>query len=446
MSDSLIYKYPTPSAMVKKGADDMLFLSKFSEIEKGNESCFFWGQIKESFLLARCLVALSNIVKSSFSLTPADFARMKDPIVTAGSERIRFEGFSFCAGVYGRVDVLPDGFDGEFPANGTTNVDFNQAMISALSRIQRNEKVLLSVGQKDVTVQYGGQKLVERKVPLPVKWIKGLTTVQVYLSGSENLHVFNKIQALQLFQSIPPGKPKSDYYLVVRAGKAILSPVKASGAICIGGIQRLRLLEPLLPFCDKLVVYAQNSMQSTTWQLHLGAVRFTFSLSREAIRGFSGEGAALNDMLEDVPDALIDAMDKYSFANQVFNPTLLAIEEGLDFKKIDNLAARLSAMGLLGYDLDENQFFYRRLPFKLSRILSLNPRLKDAQNLLLENKATILAKSAKRTEARVEGSDVNHIVILEGEQERCTCIWYSKHAGDRGPCKHILAVKKLILS
>lgn len=446
MGDSLIYKYQNPSAIVKKGSDDMLFLSKFSEIEKGNESCFFWGQIKESFLLFRCLIALSNIVKSSFSLTPADFARMKDPIVTAGSERIRFEGFSFCAGVYGRVDVLPDGFDGEFPANGTTNVDFNQPMISALSRIQRNEKVLLSVGQKDVTVQYGGQKLVERKVPLPVKWIKGLTTVQVYLSGSENLHVFNKIQALQLFQSIPPGKPKSDYYLVVRAGKAIFSPVKASGAICIGGIQRLRLLEPLLPLCEKLVVYSQNSLQSTTWQLHLGAVRFTFSLSREAIRGFSGEGAALNDMLEDVPDALIDAMDKYSFANQVFNPTLLAIEEGLDFKKIDNLAARLSAMGLLGYDLEENQFFYRRLPFKLSRILSLNPRLKDAQNLLLENKVTILAKSAGRTEARVAGSGVNHIVIVEGEQERCTCIWYSKHAGDRGPCKHILAVKKLILA
>lgn len=446
MSDSLVYKYLNPSALLRNEDEDFLFLSKFSEIEKADSNCFFWGHIKEPFLLARCLITLSNIVKSSFSLTPADFARMKDPIVTAGSDRIRFEGFSFCAGVYGRVDVLPDGFDGEFPASGTTNVDFNQPMISALSRIQRNEEVLLSVGKKEVSVHYNGEGLVERKVPLPVKWIKGLTTVQVYLAASENYHVFSKIHAIQLFQTLPTGKPKTDFYLVVRAGKAIFSPVKAPGAICIGGIQRLRLLEPLLPLCDKVVVFAPASMQSTTWQVYLGPIRFTFSLSREAIRGFSGEGAALNDLLDEVPDALIDAMDKYTYANQVFNPTLLAIEEGFDFKKVDNLASRLSAMGLLGFDLDENHFFYRRLPFKLSRILSLNPRLKDAEKLLAENKVTIISKNGKKTEARVSGSGVDHIVIINGEQERCTCTWYAKHAGDRGPCKHILAVKKLTLS
>jgi len=67
-------------------------------------------------------------------------------------------------------------------------------------------------------------------------------------------------------------------------------------------------------------------------------------------------------------------MDKYSYANQQFNPTLFAIEEHIDLEKVDSLAARLAAMGLLGFDLDENSFFYRRLPFKTERILSLNPR------------------------------------------------------------------------
>ena len=55
-----------------------------------------------------------------------------NPIVTAGNDRRRFEGFSNCAGGYARVDVLPDGHDGEFLENGTTNVDFNPGMISAL--------------------------------------------------------------------------------------------------------------------------------------------------------------------------------------------------------------------------------------------------------------------------------------------------------------------------
>lgn len=61
-------------------------------------------------------------------------------------------------------------------------------------------------------------------------------------------------------------------------------------------------------------------------------------------------------------------MDKYSYANQQFNPTLFAIEEHIDLDKVDSLAARLAAMGLLGFDLDENSFFYRRLPFKTERI------------------------------------------------------------------------------
>ena len=125
-------------------------------------------------MTARCLIALSNVVQSSFNLTPAQLSMLKDPIVTAGNERLRFEGFSNCAGVYARVDVLPDGHDGEFLENGTTNVDFNAGMISALGSISKQEKVVMSVGPKEVGLYNKGEKVIERKVPLPVKWIKGL--------------------------------------------------------------------------------------------------------------------------------------------------------------------------------------------------------------------------------------------------------------------------------
>ncbi len=183
-------------------------------------------------------------------------------------------------------------------------------------------------------------------------------------------------------------------------------------------------------------------MQSTTWQLYFGPVRFSLSLSRDAWRGFSGEGAVLESLIEDIPDHWIDVFDKYSYANQQFNPALLAVEEGIGIDKIDNLTGRLSAMGLLGFDVDENHFFYRRLPFKLSRILSLNPRMKDAEKLLAENKVDIISNTGSRIEARVAGSGVCHTVILEGERERCTCTWFSRHQGERGLCKHMLAVEK----
>lgn len=446
MSETITYQYANPSAFVKQPSADELFLAKYSEIQKKDAPCFFWGKLKDPYITARCLITLSNVVQSSFSLSPADLAKIKDPIVTAGNEKIRFEGFSQCAGVYARVDVLPGGHDGEFPENGTTNVDFNQVMISALSTINRSESVVLSVGKKEVTLSKDGEKVVERKVPLPIKWIKGLTTVQLFLAEAEKNFSFNRVQALQLFQSIPNGKSKADYYLVMRGNKPMFSPVKSVNSICIGGIHRLRLLESLIPLADELRVFAQPQMQSTTWQLYFGDVRFSFSLSRDFWRGFSGEGAALESLIEDVPDEWIDAVDKYSYANQEFNPTLLAIDEGMDLKKVDNITGRLSAMGMLGFDLDENHFFYRRLPFKLKRILSLNPRMKDAEKLLVENKVEIISKTDNRIEARVEGSGVKHVVILEGENERCTCTWYSRHQGERGLCKHVLAVKKKLIS
>ena len=445
MSETITYQYANPSSFVKQPSADELFLAKYSEIQKKDAPCFFWGKLKDPYITARCLITLSNVVQSSFNLSAADIAKIKDPIVTAGNEKIRFEGFSQCAGVYARVDVLPGGHDGEFPENGTTNVDFNQVMISALSTISRSENVVLSVGKKEVAISKGGEKVVERKVPLPTKWIKGLTTVQLFLADAEKNFSFNRVQALQLFQSIPNGKPKADHYLVMRGNKPTFSPVKSVNSVCIGGIHRLRLLEPLIPLADELRVFAQPQMQSTTWQLYFGHVRFSFSLSRDFWRGFSGEGAALESLIEDVPDEWIDAVDKYSYANQEFNPTLLAIEEGMDLKKVDNITGRLSAMGMLGFDLDENHFFYRRLPFKLKRILSLNPRMKDAEKLLAENKVEIVSKTDNRVEARVEGSGVKHVVILEGENERCTCMWYSQYQGERGLCKHVLAVKKKLI-
>lgn len=442
MSDIITYQYKSPSGLFKSEKEDGIFLSKYSEIEKKEAPCFFWGKLTDPYTTARCLITLSNVVQSSFNLSPFEIAKLKDPIVTAGNNKIRFEGFSHCAGVYARVDILPGGHDGEFLENGTTNVDFNQPMISALSRIHRKEQVLLSVGQKEVNLQNSIDKVVERKVPLPVKWIKGLASVQIFLSQTEKSFSFSRAQALQLFQSLPRSKPKADYYLTVRGNKSIFSAVKTVNAVCIGGIHRLKLLEPLLALSDELKVFSHPDMQSTTWQLYFGNLRFSLSLSRDAWRGFSGEGAALESLVEDVPDNWLDAFDKYSYANQAFNPALLSLDEGLDLSKIDNITGRLSSMGLLGFDLDENHFFYRRLPFKLSRILSLNPRLKDAEKLLIEGKVDIISKIGDRIEARVAGSGVNHTVILEGEKERCTCTWFSRHQGDRGFCKHMLAVKK----
>ncbi|MEB5696039.1 SWIM zinc finger family protein [Klebsiella aerogenes] len=56
----------------------------------------------------------------------------------------------------------------------------------------------------------------------------------------------------------------------------------------------------------------------------------------------------------------------------------------------------------------------------------------------------IVSLQPDRIEARVAGSGVQHTVILDSVGERCTCVWYSKYQGERGPCKHVLALKKQV--
>lgn len=438
------YQYDSLSNLTKDATAENLFLSKFSEDTKGNAPCFFWGRLKNPFVLSRCLITLSKTVQSSFNLTPFQIALLKDPIVTAGHQQIRFEGFSHCAGVYARVDVLEDGQDGAFIENGTTNVDFNVPLVTALSSIQKRDQLVLSVGKKEVGFHKDGKSIIERKVPLPSKWIKGLTTVQHYFAASEATIRINRLQAVQLFKTIPGGKVKTDYYLIKRGNKYLFSPVKSKQGICIGGIHRLKLLSPLIPLIKELQIYRHTDQQSLNLVLRFDQINFTFSISRNFWRGFSGEGAALEDLIEDLPEDLIRSFDNYSYTNQLFNDISLALNHDLGMNKIEQLSAKLAAMGLLGYDLEENAYFYRRLPFKLSRILTLNPRLKSAEKLLAENRVTIVSTEADHVEARVRSGGVEHYIVLKPGMEKCTCLWYSRNQGERGACKHILATKKRI--
>ncbi|MBD0403343.1 SWIM zinc finger family protein [Flammeovirga sp. EKP202] len=440
MEEQLNYCYQQKSDL----NSETIFLSQFSEIHKGTSSCLFWGKLKYPYYLSRCLITLSNVVKSSFNLSPFQIALLKDPIVTVGNQQIRFEGFSHCVGVYARVDVLEDGLDGEVLEYGTTNVDFNQELITALGKVNRNDQLSLSVGKKEVGFHQDGESFIERKVPLPTKWIKGLSTVQLYFSQSNPIFTLTKVQALQLFKTLPVGKVKEDYYLSKKGNRYSFTIRKEKDTITIGGIHRLKLLQPLLPLIKEMSVYEQEEKQSVTFVLVFEGVKFNFSLSRNYYRGFSGEGALLDGLLDTFPEKLIKAFDSFTYTNQTFNPTLLAVDKDLDLSKVENLTNVLAGMGLLGYDLETRNFYYRRLPFKLNRILSLNPRLKGAEKLIEEGKVKILSQNEYETKAEVEGSGgIQHYVLIQGENKKCTCTWYSKNQGTRGLCKHILAVLKL---
>ncbi|PBJ14315.1 SWIM zinc finger family protein [Flavobacterium sp. ACN6] len=438
----LEYNYKGISTYSKTKGINNLVLAHQTEIEEVNNiTCFFWGSLTDPYVTAKCWSTIAKVVRSSFGPIPPS---LRDPIVSAGSERLRFEGFSSCNGVYVRLDMKPEAIDGEFIASGTTNVDFNDPMLNALNAIQKNEKVTLAVGQQDVQVITSKAKVTEKKVTLPMRWIKGLTSVQLYLADMDIKFELNKIQTIQLFQSLPKGSVKGDFFITKRAGKFMFSTLATADSVRIGGVQRLRLLEGILAIVDKIFIYESADKQTCAIVAEFGKMQLLMAFSPDSYRGFSGEGNVLETMTENLPIEWVYGLDSLLKSNETFDPTMLSIENDIDFGTMDNLTSNLSSMGLLGYDLSEKSHFYRRLPFKTERILSLNPRLKNAKKLIDNEDIEIIEKRANYIEAKVKGSGVLHKVIIDDSSQRCTCDWFTAYQGKRGICKHILAVKMTV--
>jgi predicted nucleic acid-binding Zn finger protein len=67
----------------------------------------------------------------------------------------------------------------------------------------------------------------------------------------------------------------------------------------------------------------------------------------------------------------------------------------------------------------------------------MHPRLLGARELV-EQGAVRLGENG---DATVRSGNAEYVVRFEDGVARCTCAWFAKHRGERGPCKHVLAVE-----
>ena len=348
------------------------------------------------------MATLAKTVASQFAIAPGVLAKLRDPIISVGNQQLLFEAFSSCNSVYARVSLHNEVLDGEFIKSGCTNIDFNDATVRAFNAVTASEQMILGVGQKQTHFITDKHKTVEKKVTLPNRWIKGLGNVQVYLSEMEL-------------------------------------------AIKIGGAHRLNLLQGLLLLADSLFIYRNPSEQTVAFVLNFKGVEMLFLLSDNVYRGFSGDGRYLENMIEDVPMEWLVGINNFFKTNEVFSPTMVSIENDINLGTMNTLQASLSSIGLLGYNLLDRNYFYRRLPFKPERLASLNPRLENAKKLTKNNEVQIIEQHDDFVKAHVKGTGgVTHTVIIDGDHAQCTCNWYTNHQTNRGLCKHILATKMIV--
>jgi hypothetical protein len=417
---------------------------------------FFTGFLAQPGAAAAGLLAVARVAQERYVQSSSDLI-FRDPVVTCNGDRLRFESFSGCGGVYARLDVLSDALDGEVHDRGTTNVDANEPLRRALARVGGGDPLHLAVGPDELAVTTLDGCEVEKKVPLPARWLRGFAETQVIMARCDLRAELTATEAVRFLRSLPAGSVTSGVtgsaarvtrgrwrgaQWVLPAGRGVwVSGEPAPGAVCLAGAHRLGALAPLLRYVRGLRAYgpavtAGSLPCASAWEVDLPGMRLTLGLSPEAHRGFSGEGTVLEALAAgaDGDADLIGAL--LAFEPRV-ETDLLAERSGLPAPRVREALIRLGTMGRVGYDLAEAAYFHRELPYDAGRAERDNPRLRDARALVAAGAVTVdgdLVTVWVTDHAR-------QVAFAAGGSASCTCEWWEKYRDSRGLCKHVLAAR-----
>ncbi|WP_189537553.1 SWIM zinc finger family protein [Streptomyces roseolilacinus] len=402
---------------------------------------FFSGFLASPQTAARGLLAVADVAAARYHQRTRPGSL--DPVVTGNGDRLRFESFSGCNGVYARLDVLREGLDGADTGHGTTNVDVNNPLREALSRLTGDDPLHLRVGPEELAVTTLGGSVVEKKVPLPDRWLRGFAEAQVACAGFDLRAELPAAEAVRFLRTLPRagGASARGPMWVVPAGRTLRPTTRpVPGAVCLAGPDRLSALQRVLRHATALRVYGPAAGgaggAASAWEVGLPGMRLTLTLSPDPARGFSGEGGVLEALAAEDSAADAELVSVLLAWEPRIDPWDLSVRAGLPVERVRAALTRLGTAGRVGYDVAEAAYFHRELPYDADRVERHNPRLVAAREL-----ASSGAVEVSGALATVVSGERRHQVRESDGVLSCTCRWWADHRGGRGPCRHALAVR-----
>lgn len=412
-----------------------------------NDPLFFNGEIIYPTIVSGGLLVLADIVSTRyFKYVPV---AQRDPILSAQGDILRAECFSACNGVYARMDLFQSALDGEI-LYGTTNVDIGSNLRKSLFNVKQGDRLKFRIGDDGWKALHSknldGSVLtdihIQRPVKMPDRWVRALGNCAMLHQNMEYKFHIEGMQAKSFIAMLPAatGKERSGWLTPAKTG-VMLKPKEEKNSVYISGLHRLSALKRVMSNVNAVYFYAPNDGEPGQMMIEvcMTGANITLSLTAKSYEGYSGEGALLDSLST---PKILECADKID--------DILNFESRLDIDKISksigivkndmNDAMELLAVsGKLGFDVRDRAFFHRELPDDPDRVLKDNPRLVGAKKLVEDTEYIDdniwYVKSGDTTYRVIYPTDENL------ENAKCTCTWYLKHQNDRGPCKHILAVK-----
>jgi hypothetical protein len=453
------------------------------------------ARIRRVLPLRLALQALGQVIWSDSRWAgygPDGLGFVLDPVVTVHPDRVLFEAFSQDQGVYGLVSADRDLFEPEAEVVcGTTNVDFTHWLSGALAELRSSRETWLRIGPEGLGIQTSGSMgHFEKKVELPEEWVRGFLQLQEAMAfpgtrvSVRPVDILSAIRFLGFTRArIAPRalryefEPGADARLVLEPWEQVIALKGAEHrygerrVIRVWGRGRLKLLEPLLPYADRVDVYLKGRALPSFYAVQLPGVTFLLGLSGWADQSWVTTGSF--DLLtarQGLDGALVQPAIEFMRQSLRADADTIAVVLGVGLETATRLMARLARQGRVIYDLERRYYRYRELfaePPAEDRLFPPDLRQDRAFEMLANQAVQVYSCQTRETRKprryrtpegvvsrevifrdwHVTGSagDQAAVEVVVNDSGRlifgtCGCTFFRDNLLNRGPCEHLIAL------
>jgi len=318
-----------------------------------------------------------------------------------------------------------------------------------------------------------GQEVFEQKIDLPDSWVRGFLQVSSAMALPAHrvtLHpmdIHNLCFALKskkerrsprsLRFNLKPGQPPEMIFEPWETRIPCPRAVYHGGEdveIRMWGRRRLLILERLIPIARSFDLYLLGNGMPAFVVADLGPMSFTLGLSGWTANDWSRTGqfdllAPRKRIGKDTREKVFAALAARWLADEAE----LAAETGLDRTEVSSALTILAQHGRAMYDLDKKLWRYRdvvRDPLDFESMRFQSDEEAKADRLIVGGMVEITKRDTNTAEGRVTDDGRDQRVTIEFDTDErlvhahCGCDFHRMNALRKGPCEHILALRRLV--
>lgn len=401
-----------------------------------------------------------------------------DPVITVHPDEIFFECFSLDESSYGRLSCDHDVFEslGEM-AFGTTNIDYSHALYDEFQKIRSYRDTTLTVDPSGFEVQTGDDlDFREEKIDLPDSWVRGFLQVSSAMTLPAHVFDLHPVDMANILTRLAQRKekagPRSLRFLLKPDApvEVVIEPWndrltfnrsiyrgKSPAGIRIWGRRRLAILGRALPLARSVRVHLTGTGLPSFFVVDFGGLRFTLGLSGWTANDWSSAGqfdllAPRHRVDSDTAQRIFATLGKSHAATAAE----LAQQTGVDQTLVHAALTAYTQSGRVMFDLDKSLYRLRELtrePLSSAQLRFASAQEEMADRLIGANLATIGSIDRNQGIRAISGSVLDNArteqvsLVLDDDdrlvEARCSCHFYSHNKMMRGPCEHMLALRRI---